>query len=116
MDDAITAIAFSKLQDAAKEKGVDPNKINPAEIKIESANNTIKASIPGLQVEFPAPSQKAIDSWLKKNGTALVGGLIAIGGTATLLHYANKIIKTNNESNIELIKLITERTKPDKNS
>jgi hypothetical protein len=61
----------------AQEDGLDPSKIAPGSVHVDTAGPTFRATWRGATVSIPFPSQTAINEWFKDNGQYIAGALTA---------------------------------------
>ena len=68
------------MKSQAQEGGLDPNRINPDDVCVNTTGRTVEVAYGDAKVVLPAPSQRTLDEWFKENGQQIAGAMMALGG------------------------------------
>nr|WP_297461214.1 hypothetical protein [uncultured Halomonas sp.] len=78
----INDLLLNEFKKAAKEKGIDPALIRKEDLTAEKKGNKIHIKWNDVEIDVPAPSQEALDSWFKENGQVIAGAVLTLGAVA----------------------------------
>ncbi|MDK1397982.1 hypothetical protein [Pseudomonas protegens] len=71
---------LEKLKAEAIKLGIDPQLVRLEDISVSKSAEKIRVKWRDIEVEAPAPSQEAFDSWFEENGKVIAGAVVALAG------------------------------------
>jgi len=71
---------LGKLRAEAVKLGIDPSLVQLEDVSVAKSGEKMRFKWRDIEVEAPAPSQEAFDSWFEQNGQVIAGAVIALAG------------------------------------
>lgn len=71
---------LKQLKIEAEKLGFDPAQIRLEDVDVAQKGDKIRIKWGDVEIETPAPSPEAIDSWFEENGKVIAGAVVALAG------------------------------------
>lgn len=80
MTNTVNEAMLEQLKAEAAKLGIDPNLVRLEDVCVVKGAEKLRVKWRDIEIEAPAPSQEAFDSWFEENGKVIAGAVIALAG------------------------------------
>lgn len=77
---SVNEAMLEQLRAEAEKMGIDPSRIRLEDVGVTQKGEKIRFKWGDIEVEAPAPSPEAFDSWFEENGKVIAGAVVALAG------------------------------------